>query len=360
MHIRNHSRKHSKKHSRKYSKKGMHGGALTEADKANIRIAFYSVLSAIALGTSATAAISTFPGLSKELKDTIVIFAKLMYQTFYNIPVAGAGDILRLSRSFLELSIKYVSAIYAACPQGVTFAAGIAISGPLKTAVSNIGATASSMMNFDPTKTNLQLIQDLFGEALEGLTQLLFILCENIQSTPSMLSNAISSLMNVSCKIFPQKQEVDNLSQSINVLANNPDDTNAYERIANYFERYEQNLKLFQEHVETPEFQELLANVKSMSYREDEMYSQPESMDFMSNEISRGYDSDTPKRKMFKKSLGYQGDKRRTQKMLENTSTRQEAINKLRGLNGGKRRTHKRRKHNKTKKTIKSRKSRKH
>jgi len=350
-----------RKHNRKHSKRGMNGGALTEIDKENIRIAFYTVLSSIALGTSATVAISTMPNLSEQLKNTIVIFAQLMYQTFYNLPVGGATDIYNLTSIFLQSSIKYVSAIYAACPQGVTFAAGIALSGPLKAVASNIGSTASSMMNIDPIKTNLQLIQDLFGSALEGLTQLLFIICENIQSTPSVISSAISSLMNISCKILPQKQEVDDLSQSINILANNANDANAYERIANYFDRYDQNLKTFQEHVETPEFREFIERTKSMSYRDDEMYSQPEPIDFMSNEITdRGYESDAPKRKTFKKSLGYQGDKRRTQKMAQSTSNRQDTFNKLRGLTGGKRKSYKRRKHNKSKKSRKYRKSRKH
>ena len=329
--------KHYKKHSRKHSSKKyrMKGGALTQEDKNNIRLAFYTALSAIAVGASASVAISTMPNLSAEIKNTVVLFAQLMYQIFYNVTVAGVSDITTISRSFLESSIKYVSDIYAACPQGVTFAAGVALSGPLASVARNVGDTASSMMNFNPNQPNVEFLQGLFGNGLEGLTQLLFIICENIVATPSMIAssvssmaskvaNSISSLMNMSCR--SANQDVANLNEDINVLATDPDNEAADERIRDYFTNYQRQLEDFQARVNTPEFQELLSNVKSMSRRGDQMYTQPDEY---------VYDDQEPDRKRARSSSF--GGKRKTHK-----------------------RKHSKRKERKSRKSRKSKKTRKH
>jgi hypothetical protein len=212
--------------------------------------------------------------------------------------------------------------MYEVCPQAFMFITGVVAAKPVSSAISNISDTISSVSNMDPTSTNAKLANDLFSNALEGFVQLLFMLCESVPKTASNIASGISNLFaSAQCEnVAEDVDAVPVLNDAINNLAENPDNENADDRIMNYFQRYQQNLEMFNQNVQTPAFQQSLQALRERNVRGD------------------GQDV-----------------------IMSQTEEEEEVVAPLKRsrTTGGKRKTHKRRKQSK-RKGKKSRKTRKH
>jgi len=163
---------------------------LTQDDKDNIRIAFYTTISLSLTGIAATQIV---PGTASAIPHIISHFAALVLDVF-GLSYYAMGDVVRIFGNIAYLwrmAIHAVIHTYNSCPKGVILIAGLGLRPYVDVPIRRLEDVIESIRGepgpLPPPQNKEEFCKEIFGNALDGILELLFLWIESVQpSSPKM------------------------------------------------------------------------------------------------------------------------------------------------------------------------------
>jgi hypothetical protein len=162
-------------------------GRLTQDDKDNIRIAFYTTISLSLTGIAATQIV---PGTASAIPPIIHHFATLVLDVF-GLSYYAMGDVVHIFGNIAYLwriAIRAVIHTYNSCPKGVILMAGLGLRPYVDVPIRRLEDVIESIRGepgpLPPPQNKEEICKEFFGKALDGILELLFLWIESVQPSP--------------------------------------------------------------------------------------------------------------------------------------------------------------------------------
>jgi hypothetical protein len=162
-------------------------GRLTQEDKDNIRIAFYTTISLSLTGIAATQMV---PSTVSAIPHIIHHFAILVLDVF-GLSYYAMGDVVHIFGKIAYLwrmAIHAVIHTYNSCPKGVILIAGLGlrpyVDVPIRRLEDVIESIRGEPTSLPPPQNKEEICKEFFGKALDGILELLFLWIESVQPSP--------------------------------------------------------------------------------------------------------------------------------------------------------------------------------